>query len=328
MPTLTSYYSLVEQAKRINPDGELAIIAEVLNRKMGDILQEAPWLASNDTWVNKTVRRAALPSSARRKLNQGVAKGVARTTEIMDVMEMREVYAEYDKAYIDSFPDPARMRLQEAKAFLEGLGQDLCSDILYCDSNEDPDGMHGFEPRLHTIDDEFVINCSGSGNDTTSIYVVTWGENEVYLTYPKNIPNMGIEHRDLGEQTITDVTTTIASSSQFQGYRDWFGVKVGLVVKNPRCLGRVANIETSGSTNTFDEDKLIQLLENMDIGPSTRIYCNQTITTQARIKLKDKTNVHWAPQQGLGGLPFLTFDEIPVKKIDKSILLNTEETIS
>lgn len=329
MATLTSYYSLVEQAKRVNPDGTLAAIVEVLNRKMGEILSEAPWVKSNDVWTNKTVRRATLPTASRRKLNSGVSAGVSRTTEIMDVMEMLEVYAKYDKAWIDSFEDPSKARLQEAKAFIEGMGQQLIADIIYCDSNADPDGMHGLAPRLSTVDSEYVINTGGSGSDVTSVYVVTWGENEVFLTYPRNINNLGIEHKDLGEVTLTEYDTAgAATGREYQGYKDWFGVKCGLVVKNPRCIGRVANIETSGSSNIFDEDNLITLLENMEVNENTRIYCNQTIITQARIKLKDKNNVHWAPMQGLGGLPFLTFDEIPVRKIDKSILLNTETAIS
>ena len=327
MSTLTSNYSLVEQAKRIDPDGELAVIVEVLDREMGMILQEAPWIASNDTWVNKTLRRASLPSSARRKLNQGVAKAVSRTTEVMDVIEMRGVYAEYDKDWIDSFPDPARARLQEAKAFIEGLGHDLLSDILYCDSNADPDGMHGLAPRLNTLDGEFVIGASGSGGDTTSIFVVTWGESEAHLIHPKNIANFGIEHKDLGEVTITDATTGVASASQFQGYRDWFQVKCGLVVRHPKCIGRVANIESAGSTNIFDEDLLIKLLNNMKINGNTRIYCNQTVKTQAEIKLKDKTNVYWTVDKGLEGVPFLSFRQIPVRMIDKDILLNTETVV-
>ena len=328
MATLTSYYSLVEQAKRLDPDGRLSIIVEVLNREMGQILQEAPWLPSNDTWVNKTLRRGTLPTSARRKLNQGVAKSNSRTTEVMDVIEMREVYAEYDKDWIDSFPEPMRARLQEAQVFLEGLAQDLTSDILYCDSYADPDGMHGLAPRLDTVDGEFVISGSGSGSDVTSIYVVTWGATGAHLIYPKNMPNLGIKHTDLGEVTITDATALVPSTSQFQGYRDHFQVKCGLVVRNPKCIGRVANIETSGSDNIFNEDDLITLLNNMKTDASTRIYCNQTIKTQAEIRMKDKNNIYWTSQNGLDGVPFVAFRQIPVRMIDKDILLNTETAIS
>lgn len=323
MATLTSKYSLVEQAKRIDPDGKLATIVEVLNRETGLVLQEAPWIASNDVWVNKTVRRGTLPSSGRRKLNSGVTKGVSRTTEIMDVIQMRGIYAEYDKAWIDSFPEPATVRMQEASAFIEGLSQDLIGDFLYCNALVDADGMHGLAARMSVLDGEFVIGGSGTGSDVTSVYVVTWGPTEAHFIYPKNMTNLGITHQDLGEVTLLD-----ADSNQYQGYRDYFQVNCGLVVRNPRCIGRYANIESAGASNIFDEDKLITLLNNMKTGPTTRIYCNQTIKTQAEIALKDKTNVNWTVKDGLGGVPFLSFRGIPVRMIDKAMLLNTESAIS
>ncbi len=57
MTTLTSKYSLVEQAKRIDPSGNQALIAEVLDRKSGGLLSEVPWLPSNDIWTHKTSKR-------------------------------------------------------------------------------------------------------------------------------------------------------------------------------------------------------------------------------------------------------------------------------
>lgn len=328
MATLVSGYSLVEQAKRLDPDGKLSIIAEVLNLEMGGILEEWPWKPSNDIWTNKTLRRGSLPNGAWRKLNSGVATEVSRTTEVLDVIGMLETYAEYDKEYIDNFPSPAVARMDEARAFLEGLGQTLITAILYGNANADPDQMHGLAPRLATVDGKYVIDGGGTGTDVTSVYVVTPGVVETYLIYPKNSTTLGIQHKDLGEVTITDATTLAPNTSQFQGYRDHFQVKCGFVVRDPRCIGRVANIETAGTTNTFDEDDLIKLLNYMKKNAGTRIYCNQTITTQAEIKLKDKTNVNWSAEAGLGGLPFMKFRGIPVKMIDEQLLLNTETAIT
>lgn len=326
----TSKYGLVEQAKRLDPDGSLATIVEVLNRDMGDILTEFPWMPSNDVWTHKTVRRGTLPAGTWRKMNTGVGTEVSRTTEVLDVIGMLETYAEYDKEYIDSMPNDKVARMQEAAAFIEGLGQTLVSAILYSDANADPDKMHGLAARLGTIDGEFVIDggCS-TASSVTSIYVVTPGQTEVHLIYPKNSPTLGVKHTNLGEVTITTATTGLASASQFQGYRDHFQVKCGLVVRNPKCIGRVANIATSGTTNLFDEDDLITLLNEMKTNGNTRIYANQTIMTQGQIKLKDKTNVNWtATPDALSGIPFLSFQGIPVRKIDKDILLNTESVIS
>lgn len=324
MSTVVSKYSLVEQAKRIDPDGKMSLIVEALNVEMGNILEEAPWMASNDVWVNKTVRRASLPTGTRRRLNKGVPTEVSRVNEVLDVISMIETYAEYDKEYIDNMPSPAQARLDEAKAFIEGIGKTLVSDILYGDNALNPDQITGLAPRLATIDNKFVFGGGGTGSDVTSIYVVTWGNTEAYLCYPKNSGGkLGITHEDKGRVTLED-----ADSNKYEGYRDWFQVKCGLVVKNPRCVGRYANIETAGASNIFDEDNLIKLLNKMKTNSSTRLYCNETIMSQAEIALKDKTNVNWTSENGLGGIPFLKFRGIPVRKIDSTILLDTEAAIS
>lgn len=326
MPTLTTGYSLVEQAKRIDPDGKLSTIVEALNVDGGEILAEAPWLPSNDIWTNKTLRRGTLPTGTWRKLGGGVATEVSRTTPILDVIGMLETYSEVDKAYIDTMPSGAVARMNEAKAFIEGLGQTLISTIIYGNANADPDQLHGLAPRLNAYDGKYVINGGASGG--TSIFVVTWGDQTAHLVYPKNdTSTLGIQHTDLGEVTITTATSAVPSTSQYQGYRDHFQVKCGLVVRHPRAIGRVANIAVSGSTNLFDEDDLITLLNNMVIRPSTRIYMNQTLKTQAEIALKDKANVLWNSTDALGGVPVLTFRGIPVRMLDRSLLLDTEGAV-
>jgi len=324
MATLTSTYSLVEQAKRIDPSGQQAQIVEVLNRKMGEILTEAPWLPSNDVWTNKTTRRGTLPTGSRRKLNQRISQSVSRTTEIMDVIEQLEDYCDVDVALVDSMPSPAVFRSGEVDAFVEGLGQTIVSDILYGNPNADPDSMHGLAPRLNTLDARFVIGAGGSGGDTTSVYVVTWGQATAYLIYPKNMAaNLGVQHTDKGQVTSENADGLI------EVYRDHFVIRCGMVVRHPRAIGRVANIEAAGVDNIFNEDNLITLLNNMETGPGTRIYCNEVIATQAQIRCKDKNNVYWTPgNAALSGEPFVYFSGVPVRKIAREILLNTETVVA
>jgi hypothetical protein len=324
MPTLTSTYSLLEQAKRINPDGTQALIAEVLNRRTGMILGEAPWLPSNDVWTNKTTRRGSLPTGSRRRLNQRIAASVSRTTEVMDVIENLEDWCEVDQALVDSMPSPAMFRAGEVDAFIEGLGQTIASDVLYANSLSDPDAMHGIAARLGTIDGRFVIGEGGTGSDVTSIYVVNWGQATAHLIYPKNMAaTMGVQHTDEG------AVTSETSDGKMRVYRDHFVIRCGMVVRDPRSIGRLANIESSGASNTFDEDNLITLLNNMTKGPGTRIYCNETILTQMQIRAKDKANIYYTPGgNALSGEPPLYFNGVPIRQIDREILLNTETAIS
>lgn len=324
MTTLTSTYSLVEQAKRIDPSGNQAQIVEVLNRETGMILGEAPWLPSNDIWTNKTTRRGSLPTGSKRKLNQRVTPSVSRTTEIMDVIETLEDYCDVDAALVDSMPSPAQFRSGEVDAFIEGLGQTIVSDFLYSDSNADPDGMHGLAARLAAVDGRFVINAGGTGSDVTSIYIVNWGQQMAHFIYPKNMSsNMGVMHTDKGQ------VTSETSDGLYEIYRDHFVIRCGLVVRHPRAIARLANIESSGDTNTFSEDDLITLLNNMKTGAGTRIYCNETIMTQMQIRAKDKNNVNYtAGGDDLSGMPQMKFNGIPIRKIDREVLLNTETAIS
>lgn len=328
MATLSPGYSLVEQLKQIAPDGSQMKVVEALALEMGMILEEAPWMPSNDVWTHKSLLEANRPAGTWRKMNQGVPTEVRRTTERLDVIGMLETYSECDKAFADKQPSPEVYRMGVAKSFLRGLGKTLVDKIIYGNANADPDQMHGFKPRLDTLDGDFVIDGGGTGSDLTSIYVVTWDPEFVHLIYSKNTPGMGVIHTNLGEVTLTDATTSAPNTSQFQGYRDHFKVECGLVVANDKYIGRVANIETAGATNTFDEDDLITLLGNMTVTAMTRIYMNQTIMTQGRIKLKDKLNINWSADQGLSGQPLLRFDGIPVRKIDKQILLNTESAVT
>lgn len=324
MSTLVSKYSLVEQAKRIDPSGKMALIAEVLNRETGMILSHAPWYPSNDIWTNKTTRRASLPTGSKRKLNQRITQSVSRTTEIMDVIETIEDYCDVDVAMVDSMPSPATFRSGEVDAFIEGLGQTVVSDLLYNDSNADPDGMHGLAARLGTLDGRFVIGGSGTGSDLSSVYAVTWGQDTAHLIYPKNMmATLGVQHTDKGQ------VTSETSDGLMEVYRDHFVIRCGLVVRHPRAIGRYANIETSGTSNTFYEDNLITVLNNMKTGPGTRLYVNETILTQMQIREKDKSNVYFTPGgNALSGEPPMYFQGVPIYKIDREILLNTESAIS
>lgn len=324
MATLTSTYSMVEQAKRINPDGTQAKIAEVLNRNAGMILADAPSLPSNDIWTNKTTRRGSLPTGTRRRLNQRVTQSVSRTTEILDIIENIEDWCDVDAAIVESMPSPGVFLQGERDAFIEGLGQTAVSDILYGNNGVDPDSLHGLGPRLGTVDGRFVINSGGTGSDLTSIFVVTWDPAYCYLTYPKNMEaTAGVQEEDEGK------VTSETGDGLIRVYRSHYLIRLGLVVRHPRAIGRVANIEFSGSDNTFNEDDLITLTNNMVKGAGTRIYCNETILTQMQIRSKDKNNVYYTPGgNALSGEPPMYFNGIPIRVIDREILHNAEDAIS
>jgi hypothetical protein len=107
-----------------------------------------------------------------------------------------------------------------------------------------------------------------------------------------------------------------------------FSWYLGLSVEDERCIQRYANIEVSGSTNVFDEDTLITMINNLPDGgaaPGTVIYCSRSIKTALDIRAKDKNNV-WYQKDDVWGGNTTMFRGIPVRMAEK--IVDTETVVS
>lgn len=321
-----SYYTFAEVAKRKAPDGSTLAIAEVLSED-NPIMDHAPWIEANDTISNREARRLSLITPTWRKINAGVGVTASRTVGVTDTIGMCEDYSEIDVEIINQFKDKENARIQEARAHLDGMKIEFVATLLYGSTDTTPEEMNGISTRMPSLSTAAnVLNAGGSGSDTTSVYVVMWGIGKTFMVYPMN-SNAGIKHRDLGEVTISTATTARASSAQFQAYRDHFQFKAGLVVKDDRTIGRIANIETTGSSNLFDEDDLITLINRMPAGRKW-IYVNDTVLTQMQIAAKDKTNIYYTfdSGDGLSGMPPIRFQGHGVYKVDQILITETAIT--
>lgn len=322
MSTLTAYkqLTLVEVAKRKAPDGSMAAIVEALNQD-NEILQDAIWREANDTFSNKAVRRAKIPAGSWRKLNAGVAIESSETVEVVDNIGLLETWSQTDVEIINAFPNPTQARNDEAIPFIEGLGQTMASTMIYGNSNTTPEKFTGLAPRMPSLAATTnVIGEGGSGSDVTSIYVVDWGPSTVYMIYPKN-SKAGLEHKDKGIDIVRD-----SSGNMYEAYVDKFSWKAGMVVKNSKSIGRIANIEPDGASNIFDEDNLITLLNRMSKGPGRRIYMNRSIMTQMEIRAKDKTNINYSSVEGIAPGPVTTFKGVPCRLVEQITETETDLT--
>lgn len=326
MTTLNAYgqLTMLELAKRTDPKGNAAVIAEILNRD-NPILQDMPMVEANDVTTHLMTRRFSLPAGTWRQINGGVSKEASRTIQVREGIGMLESYSEVDKKLVELAPNPAQFRMQEAAAFLEGLSQTLATAAIYGNSGTDPDQFDGFATRMGALDATTnVIGHSGTGSDLTSLFVIQWGPERVFGIYPRGSQSVGIKHEDLGQVTLLD-----GSSNPYEGYRDHFEVNIGLAVKDSRCIARLANVETAGATNIWDataEGNLIVLLNRMpNSGDGSVIYVNSTLKSQMEKVLLAKSNVNFTTTQGMGGVPVTLFRGIPVKKCDAIVI--TEDAL-
>lgn len=317
--TLTQL-TIKELTARIDPNGNAARIAEVLHEK-NQILDDIPWSESNETFSNRTVRRAAEPTGTYRRLNVGVAYEASKTVPIVDVVGLLESYSKVDVRLAEAAPNgPEAFRSQEDMSFVGGMGKTFTESLLYGNADELPEEFTGFFPRMDAATDTNVIDAGGSGSDCTSILVVTWGLDMCHGIYGKGSQG-GLQMHDEGIQVIEDSSNLIN-----RWYVTHFAWEGGLVVRDPQGMGRIASIESSktGTSNIFSEDDLIDLLVEMETGPTTRIYMHRNIMAQAWKRLKDKNNVFFGRNEGLdaGGMP-LNFNGFPIRQVDQLSITET-----
>lgn len=316
-----SQYTLVELAKRTN-NGNLLEIAEVLSITK-EMFQDAVWVEANQTASHVGTKRTNLPSGTHRQANQGVASEASSTKQVAEPICRLEAHSRVDEAILDLAPDKAKARSQEDLAFVEGLGQTIETNMIYGDIDTNPEQIDGLATRYDATADANVIGASGTGNDTTSLWIIEWGPMKVHMIYPKG-SQAGLQTEDMGKQLVTNDSGSTYFWAWFTKFVAWYG----LYVHDDRCVQRIANIETSGSTNTLDDNDIIEalnLLPQAGGGGSTAIYVNRTLKTQLEILAKDKTNVNYTSDNAFG-VPVTRFRGIPVRLCES--IVNTESAIT
>src|SRR5690554_1339340 len=190
MATLTANNpTLLDLAKRMDPDGKIPTIVEILN-ETNEILLDMSWVEGNLPTGHRTVVRTGIPAPTWRKLYGGVQPTKSTTAQITDTCGMLEAYAEVDKALADLNGNTASFRLSEDRAFIEGMNQEFASTLFYGNEGTEPEAFTGFAPRFN---DQAALNggniltsaATPDGNDNTSIWLVVWGANTVHGIYPK-----------------------------------------------------------------------------------------------------------------------------------------------
>lgn len=325
----SKYPTLMDMARRKDPNGQPAVIAEILNETNG-ILDDMVFKEANDGHTEKTTVRTGLPSATWRKLNYGVSNSKSQTAQISDSCGMLEAYAEIDKALADLNGNTAEFRLSEDRAFLESMNQTMASTLFYGDTSVNPERFMGLAPRFNLSTAPSGANLIDAGGDdaanNTSIYLCSWGPLTGYGIVPKGSA-AGFQHRDLGEVTLQD-----ADGGKYQGYRSHYKWDIGLTVRDWRHFGRICDIKTSALTKAAATgadlvDLMVQLVETTPeaaLGKKV-LYCNKTILSFLRRQITNKSNVRLSLEE-VAGKKVVHFDGIPVRRVDQ--IVNTEALVS
>lgn len=275
-------------AKRMNPDGSAASIAEVLENAT-PILGDAPMVEANGLNAHRSTRRAALPSVGWRRLNSGTIATKSVTDQVQDATALLEAWGEIDEKVAALNGNTAEWRMQEATAFLQAMAQEFEATFFYGNSGTDDKEFDGVATRYNTAGAQ-VLDAGSADTDNTSIYLIGWGVNTAHLIYPKG-STAGIQHVDHGKQVIESVNGV--AGAKMSGYVDQYTLEVGFHVKDPRFIVRIGSIELSALAGSTPADltrlltKAVWRIPNLAMC-SPVIYMNRSAGQYLDIQRQDK----------------------------------------
>lgn len=331
MATLgNSFVDLIDVYKLQDGNGQFVPVIEML-MEMTPILDDAIAVECNKGTTHLHTVRSGLPAVTWGKLYAGIPNSKGATAQVEDTTGFVEGLSTVDKRLLDLSTNGGAVRLSEAQAYLEAMAQEVGTKVFYGNSASDPEEFMGLAPRFNdksATNGGQIVDAGGTGSDNTSIWFVTWGDNQCNLLYPKGT-QAGVQREDHGEQRVTD-----GAGSAYYAMEEKFTWHVGMAVKDWRYVSRIANIDVSamagGTVALYDfmRKAYYKLQSRRVAGGKMAIYLNTDVlealdalatnagATDSFIRLK--------PME-IEGKEVMTYRGIPLRETDS--LINTEARV-
>lgn len=290
--------TLADFAKRLDPDGSVSAVAELLSQSY-DILDDMAWQEGNLPTGHRMGARTSLPTVAWRALNSGVALSKSTTAQYDETIGLMEGRSHIDKKLAMLNGNSAAFRMSEDRAFIEAMNQQMTSTLFNGNPGVDPKQFLGLAGRYASLtgsNSQNMISAGGVGSDNASVYLVVWGPETCFGIFPKG-SKAGLSHQDLGEEAVQD-----ASGNWYQALRTLYQWDAGLAVKDWRYIVRIANIDVSdwlgvtGTQATSAATNLIKLMSraldripNLNMGRAA-FYANRSIYSGLRLQALEKSS--------------------------------------
>lgn len=334
----STYFDLIDLYKSQNPNGTIADVIEMLT-EMNPILDDALAIECNNGTKHLTTVRTGLPSVTWGRLYEGIAQSKSTKAQVEDTTGSVEALSTIDKRLLELSNNEGAIRMSEAEAFIEAMNQEVASKIFYGSSASDPEQFMGLSPRYNNLsatNGNNIIDGGGAGADNTSVWFVTWGDNQTHLLYLKGTQG-GVTREDKGEQRVLD-----GSSNAYYVMEELFRWHVGLSVRDWRYNVRIANIDVSlmqadpsnidgSNTNIYDVmRKAYWKMQSRRVpGGRQAIYCNRDVMEALdAASVNSGANdsfVRLRPME-IQGKEVLTYRGIPIRETDA--ILNTESLVA
>jgi hypothetical protein len=341
--------SLLDLASRLDPEGRIPVIAEMLSQA-NDFYDDLAMVEANEITGHMFVFRTSIPAGAWRQYNQGVPFSKSTTAQARVSLGMLEDYSQIDLALAEHSGDVIRFRESEDAAFLEGMSQTIVQTFFYGNSAVTPAEFMGLAPFYNTLNTANaanatnVISGAGAGSSNTSIWLIGHGPETIFGLYPRG-SQAGLAMKDKGDT----VPAFDALGNRFEAYTSWFRQQTGLCPKDWRYGVRFANIDTTaaGLAGASAPDLFAGMAQMLLLVPKLTKSTSGVTKTDAPndntqgvrpVFYCNRTSRHWMDVQAMrnrqvlvsiedyAGLPVDSYRGIPIKIVDQ--ITNTEATVS
>lgn len=324
------FVDLIDIYKQQDGKGQYVAVIELL-KQMNPILDDAIAVECNSGTKHMHTVRTGLPSVAWGQLYKGIDQSKSKKAQVEDTTGFVEGLSAIDERLLKLAKNKGAVRLSEAMAYLEAMNQEVANKIFYGNTATDPEEFMGLAPRFNDLgaaNGNQIVDAGGTGSDNTSIWFVTWGDNQCHLLYPEGT-TAGVEREDMGRQRVTD-----ANGKAYYVEEEKFSWHVGMAIKDWRYVARVANIDVSdmaaGNVALFDfMRKAYWKLQNRRVaGGNVAIYCNRDVM-EALDALSTNGGasdsfIRLTPKE-IQGEEVLTYRGIPIRETDA--VLNSEARV-
>lgn len=328
----TTHPTLLDNARRTDPDGKIATIVEMMSLT-NSILDDAVWMEGNLPTGHRTTVRTGLPVPTWRRLNYGVVPTKSTTAQITATTGNLEAYAEVDKDIADLNGNTEAWRLSEDQAHIEGMSQEMASTMIYGNDLIDEAEFTGFAAHFNSLSaanaDNIIRPTGGTdGTDNTSIYLVVWGPNTVHGIFPKG-SSAGLSMSDKGQVTLESAPGGPVGG-RMEAYRTHYKWQAGLIVRDWRYIVRIQidqeDLTKDAATGPDLVDLLTDAVERIPaLGMGRAVfYANRRVMTVLRKQITAKVG-NTLTYEDVAGRKVVAFDGIPFRRVDA--ILNTEAAI-
>lgn len=332
MATLgASFVDLIDVYKLQDGQGNFVPVIEML-MEMNPMLDDAIAMECNKGTTHLHTVRSGLPTVTWGRLYQGIPNSKSGTAQVEDTTGFVEGLSTVDSRLLELSTNRGAVRLSEAQSYIEAMSNEVASKIIYGNSASDPEEFMGLAPRFNdtsAANGNQIIDAGGTGSDNTSVWFVTWGDNQCTLLYPKGT-QAGVQREDMGKQRVLD-----GSGNAYYAEEEKFTWHIGVAVRDWRYVSRIANIDVSlmqaGSVALYDfMRKAYYKLQNRRVaGGKLAIYCNRDVLEALdalAVNAGASDNFVRLKPMEIEGKEVMTYRGIPIRETDA--IVNTEAQVT